>query len=41
MVTLTNEEEIPALASPATSDGGHCRQGTGADMIRAVVDDGS
>jgi hypothetical protein len=29
------------LASPATSDGGHCRQGTGADMIRAVVDDGS
>jgi hypothetical protein len=29
------------LASLATSDGGHCRQGTGAYMIRAVVGDGS
>ena len=29
------------LASPATRVTGHCRQGTGASMISAVVDDGS
>ena len=29
------------LASPATRETGHCRQGTGADMITAVIDGGS
>ena len=34
-------EDRRRIASPATSNGGHCRQGTGAYMIRAVVDDSS
>ena len=29
------------LASPATSCGSHCRQGTGADMIATAADGGS
>ena len=31
----------PMLASPATSCGSHCRQGTGADMIATAADGGS
>ncbi len=32
---------LAKLASPATSCGSHCRQGTGADMIATAADGGS
>jgi len=36
-----SEKDRGLLASPATSCGSHCRQGTGADMIATAADGGS
>jgi hypothetical protein len=36
-----SRQKLASQASPGTSDGGHCWQGTGLSMITSAVDGGS